>query len=150
MRGIHLSPVNSPHKGQWRRALMLSLTWVWIYGWVNNLEAGDLRRHRVHYDVTVMTKPWVDQEVSRQFCFLSDYTSSTFLGVIHPHISELQLWQPQVAKTSIRPRKGKLWITFTMRHIDEVRPCIFRSRNDRGAVIMNHWYVVVILVEFLD
>ena len=25
MRGIHRSPVNSPHKGQWRRALMFSL-----------------------------------------------------------------------------------------------------------------------------
>ena len=27
---------------------------VRIYGWVNNGEAGDLSRHRVHYDVTVM------------------------------------------------------------------------------------------------
>ena len=26
----------------------------WINGWVNNREAGDLRRHRAHYDVTVM------------------------------------------------------------------------------------------------
>ena len=28
---------------------------VWINGWVNNREAGDLRRHRVHYDVIAMT-----------------------------------------------------------------------------------------------
>ena len=27
---------------------------VWINGWVNNREAGDLRHHRAHYDVTVM------------------------------------------------------------------------------------------------
>ena len=27
---------------------------VWINGWVNNREAGDLRRHRAHYDVIVM------------------------------------------------------------------------------------------------
>ena len=26
-----------------------------IYGWVNNRETGDLRSHRAHYDVTVMT-----------------------------------------------------------------------------------------------
>ena len=26
----------------------------WINGWVNNREAGDLRHHRVHYDVIVM------------------------------------------------------------------------------------------------
>ena len=52
--GIHRSPVNSLHKGQWRRALMFSLICVWINGWVNNRKAGDLRRYRTHYDVTVM------------------------------------------------------------------------------------------------
>ena len=54
VRGIHWSPVISPHKGQWRGASMLSLICVWRNGWVNNREAGDLRRHRAHYDVTVM------------------------------------------------------------------------------------------------
>ena len=54
VRGIHRAPVNSPHKGQWRGALMFSLICVWINGWVNNREAGDLRRYRAHYDVTVM------------------------------------------------------------------------------------------------
>ena len=54
VRGIHRSPVNSPHKGQWRGALMFSLICVWINGWVNNLEASDLIRYRAHYDVTVM------------------------------------------------------------------------------------------------
>ena len=52
VRGI--SPVNSPHKGQWRGALMFSLICVWINGWVNNREAGDLSRYRAHDDVTVM------------------------------------------------------------------------------------------------
>ena len=47
-------PVNSPHKGQWRGALMFSLICARINGWVNNREAGDLRRHRAHYDVVVM------------------------------------------------------------------------------------------------
>ena len=47
-------PVNSPHKGQWRGALMFSLICVWINGWINNHEVGDLRRYRVHYDVIVM------------------------------------------------------------------------------------------------
>ena len=54
VRGIHRSPVNSPHKGQWRGALIFSLICAWIYGWVNNCKAGDLRRHHAHYDVTVM------------------------------------------------------------------------------------------------
>ena len=54
VRGIHRSPVNSPHKGQWRGALMFSLICTRINGWVNNGEAGDLRRYCVHYDVIVM------------------------------------------------------------------------------------------------
>ena len=54
VRGIYRSPVNSPHKRQWRRALMVSLICAWINGWVNNREAGDLRRHRAHYDITAM------------------------------------------------------------------------------------------------
>ena len=52
--GIHRSPVNSPHKSQWRGALMFSLIWVKIKGWVNNGEAGDSRRNGAHYDVIVM------------------------------------------------------------------------------------------------
>ena len=54
VRGIHRWQVNSPHKGQWRGALMFSLICAWINGWVNNHEAGDLRCRRAHYDVTVM------------------------------------------------------------------------------------------------
>ena len=54
VRGIHRSPVNSPHKGQWRGALMFSLIRARINGWVNNGEAGNLGRHRTHYDVIVM------------------------------------------------------------------------------------------------
>ena len=54
VREIHRSPVNFPHKGQWRGALMFSLIYVWINDWVNNREAGDLRRQHGHYDVIVM------------------------------------------------------------------------------------------------
>ena len=54
VRGIHRSPVNSFHKGQWRGALMFALICVWINDWENIHEAGDLRRYRAHYDVIVM------------------------------------------------------------------------------------------------
>ena len=59
VRGIHWSPVNSPHKGQWHGALMFSLIWAWTNSWVNICRAGDLRCHWAHYDVTVMnTRAW--------------------------------------------------------------------------------------------
>ena len=54
VRGIHRSSVNSPHKGQWRGALMFALIYTWTNGYVNNRDPGDLRRHRAHYDGTVM------------------------------------------------------------------------------------------------
>ena len=53
VRGIHRLPVNSPHKGQWRVALMSSFICVWINDWVNNRKAGDLRRYRAYYHVIV-------------------------------------------------------------------------------------------------
>ena len=54
VRGIHRSPVNSPHKGQWHRALMFSLVCARTNGWLHHRDAGDLRRHYAHYDVTLM------------------------------------------------------------------------------------------------
>ena len=52
--GIHWSPVNSPHKGQWRGALVFSLVCAWINSGVNNRADGDVGCHRTHYDVTVL------------------------------------------------------------------------------------------------
>ena len=52
--GIHRWPVNSPQKGQWRGALMFSLICTVTNSWANNGDAGDLRRHRAHYDVILM------------------------------------------------------------------------------------------------
>ena len=43
---------NSPVPG----ALMFSLIFAWINDWVNNREAGDLRRKHGHYDVIVMMR----------------------------------------------------------------------------------------------
>ena len=54
VRELHRSPVNSPYKGQLRAALMSSLICIGIDSWVNNRKAGDSRRHRAHYDATVM------------------------------------------------------------------------------------------------
>ena len=56
VRGIHRSPVNSPHKGQWRGALMFSLICAWSDSWANNGDAGDLRRYSAHYDVIVIVR----------------------------------------------------------------------------------------------
>ena len=41
-------------QGQWRGALIFSLFRSWTKDWINARDAGDLIRHRAHYDVTVM------------------------------------------------------------------------------------------------
>ena len=86
VRGIHRSPVNSPHKGQWRGALMFSLNCAWINRWVNNREAGDLRRHRAHYDVIVMTRLFFIQITHRANLYLS------FQGEIWSILRKFIIW----------------------------------------------------------
>ena len=54
VRWIHRSPMDSPHKGRWRGALIFSLTCTWTNGWANNRDAGEFTRHRAHYDVIIM------------------------------------------------------------------------------------------------
>ena len=50
------SPVTGefPHKGQWRGALMFSWVCARTNPRTNTRDAGDLRRHYTHYDITVM------------------------------------------------------------------------------------------------
>ena len=54
METFSTSPVTSPHKGQWRGALMFSWICASLNSWVNNREVGDLRCHQAHYDGIVM------------------------------------------------------------------------------------------------
>ena len=52
--GNSRSLVDSPHRSQWRGALVFSLTCAWTNGCANNLDVDDLWRHRAHYDITVI------------------------------------------------------------------------------------------------
>ena len=73
VRGIHRSPVNSPIKGQWCGALMFSLICAWINHYINNRDAGDLRRYRAHYDIIVMihTSVTADRPTSLWWLYMS-------------------------------------------------------------------------------
>ena len=93
VRGIHRSPVNSPHKGQWCGALMFSLICIWINGWVNNREAGDLRRYHAHYEVAemsnaesafhhMMSSGWLKHSIMNIHICFNMTVSSTSSGVV--------------------------------------------------------------------
>ena len=53
--GPHVGPMNLAMQ----RSFYVSLICAWINDWLNNGEAGDFRRHRAHYDVTVMIIPLI-------------------------------------------------------------------------------------------
>ena len=66
--GIKGSPVDSPYKGKWRRTLLFSTN-----GSAKNRDAGYLRCHCAHYDVTVMSQDviicWLHQWRRRLFTY---------------------------------------------------------------------------------
>ena len=109
VRGIHRSPVNSPHKGQWRGALMFSLICVWINGWVNNREAGDLRRNRTHYDVIVM---WAHGVYSMCLAVLYLYIIWVHIGFVYVYFEFALLsstWWTQYGFKSAHREHKKIW-----------------------------------------
>ena len=88
VRGIHQSPVNSPHKGQWRGALMFSFICVWINSWVNNRGAGDLRCCCAHCDVIVMSR-LISQSLGQ---YLPHTTAMMQNDIFGQHSSAETLW----------------------------------------------------------
>ena len=79
VRGINRSPVNSRQKGQWRGALMFSLICARTNTWANHRDAGDLRRHCFHYDVTVMN--WSLSSTRKEFNYLHDINGAIWLEI---------------------------------------------------------------------
>ena len=109
VRGIHRWPVDSSHKGPWRRALMFSFICAWMNGWVNNREGGDLRRHSTHYDVIVM------------ICFLHDGLHMTLIAAWRyrceqPGVTE----QPQHISTNKFQLNMCLVLVLTARNVNDL------------------------------
>ena len=77
------SPVTGefPHKGQWRGVLMFSLICASANGWINKGEAGDLRRHRAHYDVIVMKGWWKPVSYFVMWRFVAQNPTHSFVPV---------------------------------------------------------------------
>ena len=70
VRGIHRLPVKSPTKASDLELRRFLLSAPWINGWIDNREAGDLRRHRTHYDVIVMRMTSEGERKRHLSCFV--------------------------------------------------------------------------------
>ena len=80
VRWFHLSPVNSPRKGQWRGAFVFSSICTWTNNWANSGDATDLRPYRVHYDVTVMISQDVHIDHNTLVLKLTQICATLFTG----------------------------------------------------------------------
>ena len=111
VRGIHRFPVNSPHNGQWRGALMFSLICVWTNDCVNNREAGDLRRYRAHYDVIVMIHDIINiVTITLYYCEANpDLSISCFLKDDFTYNqNHLKYWLPVCSMPNHYPNQYRL------------------------------------------
>ena len=121
VQGIHRSPVNSPHKGQWRGASMFTLICARINGWVNNREAGDLRRYRGHYGVTVMSSPYFKAHPTMlTYCILITYRGRQLFNIFDiPAYFDISLdsifaWDFRDKLSSKITKVFKPWNTFKL------------------------------------
>ena len=104
-------------------------TWSapWINGWVNNRAAGDLRRHRAHYDVIALF------QLKRLW----------FSGVLHLPILIFSVW--------IRIRLLTLHGTTPTACVSQVRSnengCRFQNRNRRLVYNTESWACMEVLTD---
>ena len=115
VRGIPRAAVNSPHKGQWRGALIFSVICVWINGWVNNGEAGDLRRYRAHYYVSVMPLKFVLTSICRH-CERTTMPTRLWLCCLTNHGTyiciaswRLDYWEMSIVKSPLVKQDFQAW-----------------------------------------
>ena len=99
------------HKGKWRGTLMFSLICAWTNSWLNNREAGDLTRHRAHYDVTliVYSVPSICYKEAHEELTTGLITAETKheFSNIYSHMNQAlasvnMLWQRQVISNLVR------------------------------------------------
>ena len=126
VRGFHKSPVNSPHRGQWRGALMFSLICTWTNGWVNHRHAGGLKFYRAHYDVTVN---FCVVHASKQVKICAPFKNSLRFGVPFNHILS-----------------GILTIAVNV-HDKVTRPSSFDSSYSIFVCKFNRWFYYTNLVS---
>ena len=104
--------------GQWRGALMFSLICVEINGWENNREAGDLRRHRAHYDVMVMIDHNLTKGPEKKNRFILVRRGYTYVSpqvwLIFGYVQPGRCWHYIISKV-LHPSVA-LWLTCIQLH----------------------------------
>ena len=139
VRGIHRGI--SLHKGQWRGALMFPLICVWTNSWATTGDGGDLRRHRTHYDVTVMlVNPMgAIAAISRTLAVI---TWTTYQVLYHLAWSMQPIWRSGISCFITDTRVRITWQGC------EVPRTVFPAMTVWRHVLLYYMFLRVLLVRF--
>ena len=91
--------INSPHKGQWREALIFLLICACTNGWVNSRDVGDLRCHGAHYGVIIMwlhilyknPSPLQFLDINNLYIFICIFVSNSCVCAFCLHICAVHI-----------------------------------------------------------
>ena len=119
----------SSHNGQWRGALMFPSNYAWINDWVNNREAGDLRRQHGHYDVIVMHYSICQDQLINNIYFMI----SVFVNTIYRVYRSIHFHQKSIMTTTIRIQNITHQVSVTDVNNKSLSP---------AAVYMNIWLTI--------
>ena len=123
VRGIHRIPVNSPHKDQWRRALMFSLMCAWINGWVNNrdwwFETTSCSLW-CHYNVKLIGPCLRNGKVLLAIIFAQGFFALCFNYYIHIHFKVSQ-WTNVICL--------RIWYSIVLRALGQSSDCLNKMKH---------------------
>ena len=125
--GIHRLPVNSPHRGQWRGALMFSLIRIWRNDWVDNRDAGDYKRHRGYYNVPVI---WHDDVIKwKYFHVIGHLCGALIISLICAWINS---WVGNRMAVDLKRHRVHYGVT-------EMKRCTYKRINHTGTGLDHRW-----------
>ena len=130
------SPVNSPHRGQWRRASMFSLICAWTKGWTNHRDSGDLRCRRAHYNVTLMEAMECFVGVWSKFVSIKTMVLYGRLTVL-PFCSRWRAVQTRTSWWWWRRPSRQTWVCGRIHR--ETRSTVVRTNSTSQMAMMTTW-----------
>ena len=114
---------------------MFSLICAWINGWINNLDTGDLRRRRAHYDVAVMNTCTHDSSTVASLpvlqCRMSPDIGAAFIGTVAVACGAKTDWRTRVAADVVLV--WSLWVLSPALGKNFTTRIIFRSVHPHDA-----------------
>ena len=116
---------------KWKHFLLFSLIYAFINGWVNTREAGDVRRRRAHYDVTVMI--WRNTNET-SWCMILSNTALFTLALDAPTVENHTInWKAKMHFAYFA--NTKLWLCTYF----PILTCIARRKIENVLHILNEY-----------